>query len=239
MLCLRAYGQEVCPDAGFTSFDISGQRWRLGIPLWGTALLLRHTGQVLSGVPGARLRFGEAVLLLLETVTVFLCGEGGRQRHMSGGGAALELTALLLIVGTSLAYHHGWRSLSLCDVLDAARLWPYLPAIPGLSRSKSFILAAERMPVAVVPHHIDEQLEECFDMKCPITLGLLVHPVSLRGKVYEQAAITKWIRAQHTVPHSPATPASLTDLQPVPGLASLLQDFRQAYGIHVEYDVAS
>lgn len=58
-------------------------------------------------------------------------------------------------------------------------------------------------------------------------------------QVYEQAAITKWIRAQHTVPHSPATPASLTDLQPVPGLASLLQDFRQAYGIHVEYDVAS
>ena len=38
-------------------------------------------------------------------------------------------------------------------------------------------------PIVILPDDLDDALEECHDMLCPITHALLVEPVYLHGKV--------------------------------------------------------
>ena len=54
-------------------------------------------------------------------------------------------------------------------------------------------------------------------------------------QVYERAAIEKWIRKYHTIPHSPSLTASVSDLRRCRAMAQYLASFRRAKQLRVEY----
>ena len=55
-------------------------------------------------------------------------------------------------------------------------------------------------------------------------------------QAYERAIISKHIELKHNVPHSPATPAGLADLQPMPELEAILAEFRTQFNLTIVYE---
>ncbi|KAK9820777.1 hypothetical protein WJX74_001745 [Apatococcus lobatus] len=84
-------------------------------------------------------------------------------------------------------------------------------------------LADQEVPKLQIPPELEAALEDAHDLKCPITLELLVDPCILNGKIYERVAIAKWIFLHHTVPHSPARRAFVRDLKPCPKMKRLIK----------------
>lgn len=63
--------------------------------------------------------------------------------------------------------------------------------------------------------------------------GVLI-PLVIGLQIYEHAAITKWVHLHHTVPLSPAQPASLCDLKPCPEMQRLLRQMQHEFGLRLQ-----
>ena len=98
-----------------------------------------------------------------------------------GDGIGPSPLCAYLLAGTSAwADKRGFARLTLLDVLEHTG-WIKSGQLEGIFTGKA--ASPPLMPVAILPAELEDALDECWEMICPITLNLLIDPVLLHGKV--------------------------------------------------------
>ena len=88
--------------------------------------------------------------------------------------------SLIVMLMTTFATATELDKLSMCDAWALLSFWKSGYATRVAQPWPDAIL---HTPVVIVSDALEDRLEECYDMKCPITHLLLVEPVMLQGKV--------------------------------------------------------
>ncbi|KAK9804612.1 hypothetical protein WJX73_008315 [Symbiochloris irregularis] len=213
---------------------------RLSLSIFGAICLTRHLGYVLSGIQGrGGIHFGELILIRIDTMKC-LAGFSWDLHNkwppwqmfpepLRPHDPVYVLRMALLHLAATVALHRGLRHRTFMQIIDGVLqgLQPHV-----WSRKEGLV------PMVAMPDELADAFDECHDMLCPITQGLIVEPVVLHGKVYERWAITLWLKKGRGVPHSPMTQATVRDLQPCAELAQVLEQCRKQYHLKVIWEQA-